>query len=119
MLHCAHAHEIDAGLAHKIAPWFQHDTRIAQLSKERARFYVDFEVPNADALQGSVDVEVSAPDVTVISKSVVRNPHVSGFRASFELSRQDSSKEVPLRAFLRSGNDALSETWSYPWQPKH
>lgn len=95
-----------------------HDTRIAALSKERARFYVDFQVPHADQLKGPVEVDVSGGDVTIISKQVIPNTHIAGFRASFEVARKDGSKEVPLRAFLRSGNDVLTETWSYPWQPK-
>ena len=93
------------------------DTRIAQSSPDKARFTVDFAVPNASELKGPIQVELTTPDAEVLSASVVPNPYISGFRASFEVSRKDRSRETDLRAFLRTGNDVLTETWSFPWQP--
>jgi glucans biosynthesis protein len=93
-------------------------TRLTQLDPQRARFYVDFTVPHAAELS-DVEVEVGGAGVNVLSKSVQKNPNLPGFRAVFELSRADPARELALRAYLRRGQDALTETWSYPWQPMH
>jgi glucans biosynthesis protein len=90
------------------------DTRIAQLGDGRARFIVEFV---GAALEGRQDIRV---DVTTDGGRVVEahtepNPYTGGVRASFEVSA--GSPDVQLRAFLRSDADALSETWSYLWQP--
>jgi glucans biosynthesis protein len=92
-------------------------TRVSTPSPERARFSLDFQVPHAEALTGPIELELSAPGSTIVSRSVERNPHGGGFRARFELTRPDPAQAPELRAFLRSGADVLTETWSYPWQP--
>jgi glucans biosynthesis protein len=94
------------------------ETRLTTLDAQRARFYVDFEVPHAAELS-DVDVEIGGAGLSVLTKSVQRNPNLPGFRAVFELSRDDPSRETALRAYLRRGQDALTETWTYPWQPAH
>lgn len=95
------------------------ETRITPTGPDRARFTVDFQLPGANQLKAPVQVELTTPDAQVLSATVVPNPFLPGFRASFELLRKDPSKETDLRAFLRAGSDALTETWSYPWQPTH
>lgn len=90
------------------------DTRIAHLGEDRARFIVEFA---GEALEGRTDVrvEVSTDGAQLIEAHVESNPHTGGVRASFEVSA--SAADVSLRAFLKSDDDALSETWSYLWQP--
>lgn len=95
------------------------DTRITPIGADKARFTIDFQVPNANQLKTPVQLELTTPDAQVLSTSVVQNPFLPGFRASFEVVRKDPSRETDLRAYLRTGNDVLTETWSYPWQPTH
>lgn len=90
-------------------------TRIAK-TERGARFLVDF---SGQALHGKQDVQavVSVADGRVIERHVEHNPFLEGYRASFEVVPDAPGKELELRAFLRSGEHALTETWSYLWQP--
>ncbi len=45
---------------------------------------------------------------------VVPNEHINGFRAAFDV-RLEPGQATDLRAYLRAGNKALTETWTYPW----
>jgi glucans biosynthesis protein len=42
------------------------------------------------------------------------NPHIDGFRAAIDV-KLEPGQSTDLRAFLRAGNRALTETWTYPW----
>jgi glucans biosynthesis protein len=44
----------------------------------------------------------------------VPNPHTSGFRAAVDV-KLEAGQSADLRAFLRIGPKALTETWTYPW----
>ncbi|HEX6241317.1 MAG TPA: glucan biosynthesis protein, partial [Polyangiales bacterium] len=92
-------------------------TRADGHGQRSGRFVVEFQVPHAAELHGPVELELSAPDSEVLARAVELSPHRDGFRASFELKRADAARLSVLRAYLRSGNDVLTETWSYPWQP--
>jgi glucans biosynthesis protein len=92
-------------------------TRVEGHGQPNARFEVDFQLPDAEALTGPIELELSAPDSEVLSRSVERSPQTGGVRARFELKRADAGRLRELRAYLRAGNDVLTETWSYPWQP--
>ncbi|MEW9309954.1 glucan biosynthesis protein [Labrys neptuniae] len=83
--------------------------------EQTIRFILDF---RGGAL-GSKNLDVAnvklvawASDGQVIRSSVQKNPEIAGIRATFDV-------ELPvvggteLRAFLRSGKDVLTETWSY------
>jgi periplasmic glucans biosynthesis protein len=89
--------------------------KIAQ-GEGRARFELDFAVPNARALSGPVELVLTTPGAEVLSREVA--PSNDGFRARFELARTNPDEKTELRAFLRSASDVLTETWSYPWQAK-
>lgn len=90
-------------------------TRIAR-TKEGSRFLVDFAGPG---LADMLDVEpvVSAQNGRVVEQHVEHNPFAGGYRASFEVAPESGAKDVELRAFLRGKGNALTETWSYLWQP--
>jgi glucans biosynthesis protein len=45
---------------------------------------------------------------------VVPNERVGGFRAAFDV-KLEAGQSADLRAYLRAGNKALTETWTYPW----
>ena len=48
---------------------------------------------------------------------MVRNDVTNGWRMVIRLRRNDENKPVELRGILRSGNTAVSETWSYILPP--
>jgi glucans biosynthesis protein len=50
--------------------------------------------------------------VEILEQHIVRNPVTGGWRLVFQLRPQDDDP-VELRAFLRHGEDVLTETWSY------
>jgi glucans biosynthesis protein len=106
--------------AMRIARVVSYATRPGEMPAQdprRARFVVDFAGKGLDALDraAQVDVDLTASGAKVVEQHTERNPFAGGVRASFELEAQ--SKDVELRAFLRSGDDVLTETWSYLWQP--
>jgi glucans biosynthesis protein len=51
-----------------------------------------------------------------ISRSFVQvNPQTGGFRAVFDM-QLAPGQSGDLRAFLRIGSRALTETWTFPWR---
>jgi glucans biosynthesis protein len=101
-------------------------TRIAR-SAQRVRFLVDFAVPSAGNPPGNssggaegrsakgVEAVVSASNGRVTEQHLEENPFAHTLRASFEV-EPEGKRDVELRAFLKSGPDTLTETWSYAWQ---
>jgi glucans biosynthesis protein len=81
------------------------------------RFLIDFaggELPfylNEPAL---VEVVPWTSVGRVVHTSVVPNAHTRGFRAAVDV-KLDPGQSTDLRAFLRAGQKALTETWTYPW----
>ncbi len=81
---------------------------------------VDFEGPalarlGADAeLEGVVTVD---PNGKLMETNAYRNDITGGWRMAVRLRRNDDTKPVELRGYLRQGNDTLSETWSYILPP--
>jgi periplasmic glucans biosynthesis protein len=81
------------------------------------RFIIDF-------AGGSLPYHVQAPEQVQVVPStsagkimhtfVVPNDHVRGFRAAFDV-KLEPGQSADLRAYLRVGNKALTETWTYPW----
>jgi glucans biosynthesis protein len=81
------------------------------------RFLVDFaggELPFYLPDPGQVQVVPSTSVGRIVHTSVVPNDHVRGFRAAFDV-KLDPGQSTDLRAFLRTGTRALTETWTYPW----
>lgn len=82
---------------------------------------VDFEGPAlkklpADAkLEGIVTADANGK---LMETNVYHNDVTGGWRMALRLHRNDDAKPVELLAHLRSGNDTLSETWSYILPPK-
>jgi periplasmic glucans biosynthesis protein len=81
------------------------------------RFLVDFEGEPLTNRERDVKVEVWASSARVLEQHVERNPFTKGWRASFELAADANPVDVELRASLHGAGSALSETWSYLWQP--
>jgi glucans biosynthesis protein len=84
------------------------------------RFVVDFEGSQLKALPAGTKIEHL---VTVNGggklnhSSLQKNPINRTWRVAFTVKPDGSGKPVELRCFLRRGTDALTETWSYLWQP--
>lgn len=62
-----------------------------------------------------VEVVPTTTQGRILRCFVVPNRHVDGFRAIVDIDLA-SGQSTDLRAFLRSGTRALTETWTYPWQ---
>jgi glucans biosynthesis protein len=105
------------------------DTRSDDGTREGARrFVVDFEGDAlrrlaADAVvEGVVTVVAggasgggAARPAELLEQQVMHNPATGGRRLVFQIERD--SDPVELRAFLRHGDDVLTETWSYLLMP--
>jgi glucans biosynthesis protein len=89
-------------------------TRLTR-SEHGLRFLVDFTLPPAPE-RSAVEAVISCTGARVLEQHTEDNPHAHGLRASFEVAPDAGARDVELRAFLRAGSDALSETWSYAWQ---
>ncbi len=99
------------------------DTRRDRGTHEDAwRFVVDFEGPGlaslpADAvLQGVVSVGTREGDGELVEQQVIPNRVTGGWRLVFQV-RPSGGNPLELRAFLRRGEDVLTETWSYLLEP--
>lgn len=80
------------------------------------QFHVDFAGANLSALgaDDGVTAEVSASTgATVRGVRAEPNAELGGWRLTFDLEHTDPRRAIELRAFLRRGGDALTETWSY------
>jgi glucans biosynthesis protein len=118
-------------------------TRTA-VTEQGIRFLVDFAGGELDR-PGKYDAVISVQGGRILEQHLEDNPFTHGKRASFEVAVGASAAapgaqtsighvgqknagpkgpgqnvalpNVELRAFLRRGADAMSETWSYLWQP--
>jgi len=93
------------------------------------RLLVDFEgdvlrrLPKDAVVEGLVTVESSGAGAgaarqpaELLEQQVLRNPVTGGWRLVFQVSAPDDDP-VELRAFLRHGDDVLTETWSAVLRP--
>jgi len=81
------------------------------------RFLIDFAGGNlAYYMQAPEQVQImpSASVGKITSTFVVPNERIAGFRAAFDV-KLEPGQSADLRAYLRAGNKALTETWTYPW----
>jgi glucans biosynthesis protein len=53
----------------------------------------------------------------LVHATVQKNPYNGTWRLAFALRADGSKKPVELRAFLRKPPHALTETWTYLWEP--
>jgi glucans biosynthesis protein len=105
-------------------------TRIARAKMDAAKlFVIDFvgtrieALPENKAVEGVITV---GPGAKVLEQQVYKNRVTGGWRLAFQIlmdetisSDKDPSKGkdlVELRAFLKLGDDVLTETWSYAYE---
>jgi glucans biosynthesis protein len=105
-------------------------TRRDEGTQENAkRLLVDFEgevlrrLPPDAVVEGLVTAAAtggetagSARPAEVLEQQVIRHPVTGGWRLVFQL-RPPDDDPVELRAFLRHGDNVLTETWSYLLRP--
>jgi glucans biosynthesis protein len=83
---------------------------------------VDFEgaelqkLPRDAVLQGVVTVGTREGEGELIEQQVIPNTVTGGWRLVFQV-RPSGGSPLELRAFLRRGEDVLTETWSYLLEP--
>ncbi|MBB2962307.1 glucan biosynthesis protein G [Methylobacterium sp. R2-1] len=81
------------------------------------RFLIDFGGGELDKRLGDPappEVVASASSGRIAATSIVPNSHIGGFRVALDV-RLDGPSTTELRVYLRKGDQALTETWSYPW----
>ena len=82
-----------------------------------ARFVIDFaggklgELPPEEVLRGVVAVTGGDEVAEIRNQHVVPNPHVEGWRLSFQVVPR-KREPIELRAYLERGGEVLTETWS-------
>ena len=83
-------------------------------------FIIDFEGPALKKLAPDAEVEgIVTTDANgeVVERVAHRNDVTGGWRVMLRLRRLDANKPTELHAYLRLGNNTLSETWSYVLPP--
>ncbi len=84
-------------------------------------FVIDFEGPALKKLAADADVEsvvTADSNGQIIESRAYRNDVTGGWRLRLRVRPIDDKKPVELRAFLKSGANALSTTWSYILPPE-
>jgi glucans biosynthesis protein len=94
--------------------------RTATQETDLERFVVDFDgaylgKQGPDPLIESV-VTVGA-GATLVSSTIQKNPFNGTWRVAFAIKPDGKGLPVELRCYLRKAPHALTETWSYLWQP--
>lgn len=87
----------------------------APLPPGEAQYVVDFDGPVLDALPADARLEAVAtvgPGGTLLEQHVFRNEPGGTWRMTLRVRRVHPTQPVELRAFLRRGGDALTETWT-------
>lgn len=84
------------------------------------RFMVDFDGADLRKLGADAKVEhvLSTTDNAKVTHSFIRKIAANDrWRVTFSIRPDPKHTPVELRCFLRRGDEALTETWSYLWQP--
>ena len=93
----------------------------AELGPNETQYVVDFDGPALRALPPDARVEavVSAgASGRIAETNAYRNPATGAWRMTLRVERLESTQPIELRAFLRTGSHALTETWTSVIQPE-
>jgi glucans biosynthesis protein len=77
---------------------------------------VDFDGPMFKKLSAEAKLEgivTGDSNIEILRRHTYRNDITGGWRIALSVRRIDNSKPAELRAYLRNGNETVSETWSY------
>jgi periplasmic glucans biosynthesis protein len=91
-------------------------TRYASWEPARGRFVVDFANLPPEANNGELKLDVTVNNGRLAEQKLLKNEYTGGWRAEFDVVREQSD-DIELRATIRNDKQALTETWSYLWQP--
>ena len=81
------------------------------------RFIIDFDGGDLAYFQQDpslVEVSASTSQGKILRTILQPNPHINGFRAMIDV-EVEPGQATDIRAFLRTGPHALTETWIMPW----
>ena len=85
---------------------------------ELRRFVVDFDGIAMKVNSTGVEGVVTLGEGASLEGVVTQKNNINGtWRLAFEIKPDGGGRPVELRAFLRKGDNVLTETWSYLWQP--
>jgi len=77
---------------------------------------VDFAGPIFKKLPADAKLEAMVSgdaNIEILRRQSYRNDVTGGWRIALLVRRIDNAKPGELRAYLRNGNETVSETWSY------
>ena len=84
----------------------------------QTRFIIDFAGGDLEFYLHNPELVEFVPSCgtgRIMQAFLVPNPHINGFRAALDI-ELEAGQSTDLRAFLRVGDHALTETWTYPWR---
>lgn len=84
------------------------------------RFIIDFTGGDLAYYAADPQLVEAVPSTSqgkIVRSFIVPNAHTKGFRAVIDV-QLDPGQSADLRAFLRTGTRALTETWTFPWRAK-
>lgn len=90
------------------------------LSSNQTRFIIDFtdgQLPYYFRAPERVQVVPSISTGRILRTFVTPNDKTRGFRAAIDV-EVPPGQSADIRAFLKAGDKALTETWTYPWRPE-
>jgi glucans biosynthesis protein len=93
----------------------------ATLAKDEQQVIVDFDGPALEKLPADAPVKAivtAAANAEIAATNVYRNDATGAWRLAIRFKQRQPGEPVELRAFLRNGNDILSETWSHVIPPR-
>ena len=82
------------------------------------RFIIDFvggDLPYWQRDPEAVQIMPTTSAGRITRSFLVPNPKTEGFRAAVDIALEPG-QSTDLRVFLKAGNRALTETWTYPWR---
>jgi glucan biosynthesis protein len=91
-------------------------TRYAAQGADKGRFIVDFAALPTNPGNVEPRLEVAITGGRLAGQQLLKNPFSHGYRAILDIVREQV-EDIELRAVIRSESGALTETWSYLWQP--
>jgi glucans biosynthesis protein len=89
-----------------------------QPSPNTRRFIIDFSGGELPYFLGDPDKVQIVPSVSngrIVRTWLTPNPKTNGFRAAVDVALE-KGQSADIRAFLKAGNRALTETWTFPWK---
>ena len=87
-----------------------------KVGPDEFQFVLDFDGPALRALDPKTAVDVVFTvdrNAEVLYRNAQPNDVAGGWRTTLRFKRLDAAKPVELRAFLKTSNETVSETWSY------